>query len=102
METTTGEGMTVLANTDEYDSELTAGGQLILMVAFGLAILVWVFARILSKHTGGGTGGRGGGFYGGGFYGGGSFHGGGGFSGGGGGFSGGGGSFGGGGSSRGF
>lgn len=102
METTTGEGMTVLANTDEYDSELTAGGQLILMVAFGLAILVWVFARILSKHTGGGSGGRGGGFYGGGFYGGGSFHGGGGFSGGGGGFSGGGGSFGGGGSSRGF
>lgn len=104
METTTGEDMTVLANTDdEYSDSPTLGSQIVLFLPFGLVVLLVILSRIFAKHIGGGgTSGRGGGFYGGGFYGGGSFHGGGGFSGGGGGFSGGGGSFGGGGSSRGF
>lgn len=103
IETTTGEGMTVLANTDEYDGSPSLGSQIVLFLPLGFVVLLVILSRIFAKHIGGGgTGGHGGGFYGGGFYGGGSFRGGGGFSGGGGGFSGGGGSFGGGGSSRGF
>ena len=104
METTIGEDMTVLANTDDaYSDSTSLGSQIVLFLPLGFVVLLVILSRIFAKHIGGGgTGGHGGGFYGGGFYGGGSFHGGGGFSGGGGGFSGGGGSFGGGGSSRGF